>query len=74
MYLHICKCACVWRSEVSDSVFLFLSPRYFLSHSFLLNLELTDSAGMADQKAPGMLLSLGPQCWGHRHVWLHPDS
>lgn len=63
---YACAC-CMWRSEVNTGQ-LCHSPPYFLSQSLSLNLELTDTARLSSQKAPGICLLLSAQLWAYIHA------
>lgn len=57
MYIHVGMC--VWRPEVEVS--LIALGLIFLKHGLSLNLELANSATLADQWALGIILSPLPQ-------------
>lgn len=67
----LCGGVCVWHIRVctdaqkpmAGSISLSCSPPYFLGQGLKLNLELTSSARLAGQSAPGISLSLPPQSW-----------
>ena len=66
MYTHVCVyklCAGVYRCEHmhlgarEQLCVLYYTPRYFSRQCLLLNLELANSARLADQRGPKVLLS-----------------
>lgn len=56
MPVHICVHVC-GDQRLMSSAFLNHSPHYLLNHWISLNPELTNSAGLAGQRAPVILLS-----------------
>lgn len=55
----------------TPGVLLHSSLSYFVRQSLLLGLLFAISAGVTSHKAPGVCLSLHPQCWvigTHHHV------
>ena len=63
VHIQVQVCVCLWRTEVSLGYFSisllpeFFSLSEFLRQGLLLSLELTESAILAIQGAPGILLS-----------------
>lgn len=60
VYVHVCG----GQKLISD-IFLNHSPPYCLIQGSLLNLEFDNSAGLASQRTPGILLSLPLRCWDY---------
>lgn len=57
---HVCTDV---QKPMAGSSSLSCSPPYFLGQGLKLNLELTSSATLAGQSAPGISLSLPAQSW-----------
>lgn len=57
VYVFLCVYVC---AHSTLSIFLNLSPPYFVKHGFSLNLEFTDSAWLAGQQTPGSFSSPYP--------------
>lgn len=72
--MYTCVHVCVSRAlrlplpPVAVQCLPLLSLPYFLKQSLFLNLDFMDSAGLADQEAPGTLPSLLSQPWDSRHT------
>lgn len=62
--IHPCVHTCL-QKPVAGSISFSCSPPYFLGQGLNLNLELTSSARLAGQLAPGIRLSLPPQSWDY---------
>lgn len=65
MHVYMCVCTCRGQRSPSDVILQSPLPLFFLRQCLSLDL---DQTRLAVQGAPGICLSLYPQCWDYRYM------